>query len=141
MSPLRFRAWHQEKMVNDGLIIWWDGSPCAFEHNFDDAPTKLAGAVVMQSTGLYDKNGKEIFEGDICQIWNAKGDKVVHSYTGEVYFDLREGGWQLRRGDGTKTTIFSLAIFCRPGSSQDAEVIGNIYQNPELLPTPVDPTL
>ena len=85
---------------------------------------------LMQFTGLLDKHGKEIYEGDICQIWNVKGDKIVENYTG--YAEMVEGCWHLVR-NGERTTIFSFAIYCKRGSKQGIEIIGNIYENPELI--------
>lgn len=69
--------------------------------------------VVMQSTGLTDKNGKEIFEGDIIR-WGI--------HTGSVWW------W----GNGF---VFGKDLGLSP-CNQQAEVIGNIYENPDLLPHP-----
>lgn len=75
----------------------------------------------MEFTGLFDKNGVEIYEGDIVQIDNAFG-KIVGEYEvkwleGKCGFDF----WGFNR---VAFGMSNSAIF---------EVIGNVYQNPELL--------
>lgn len=69
-------------------------------------------SVLMQYTGLKDKNGKEIYEGDIL-----RGPK---KFRAEVIFE-----------DGAFTVRKNLLYFQR--KPMDLEVIGNIYENPELL--------
>lgn len=64
--------------------------------------------VVMQFTGLLDKNGKEIYEGDIISIGRNKGD---------VFWDETSGAWRQRLNNH----FLSVAVNC--------EVVGNIYEN------------
>ena len=70
---------------------------------------------LMQFTGLHDKNGKEIFEGDIL-----KYDGMPHLYSIVEFFDA--AFWACDRNG--KTVI---------GEPKFVEVLGNIYENPELL--------
>ena len=70
---------------------------------------------IGQSTGLHDKNGVEIFEVDICKIEFGPLEKP---YIGSVNF--KYGKWMLGNAE-----LFLHSVGC--------EVIGNIYENPELL--------
>jgi uncharacterized phage protein (TIGR01671 family) len=121
MKEIKFRAWNtqEKKMLFRRL----------FEMNWYETPTNdekgchTWGAIsggqsrfleVMQYTGLKDKNGKEIYEGDVV---NFEG---ITNY--EIKF-IR-GGFAVDFKDGHRY----LGQFANP------EIIGNIYENPELLP-------
>ena len=71
---------------------------------------------LMQYTGLKDKNGKEIYEGDILSISDREGDNQVVYFAEGFYCTDEFALFELTR---SKTRTF--------------EVIGNIYENPELL--------
>lgn len=82
-----------------------------------------AHGTVMQYTGLKDKNGKEIYEGDICSSLNGKPMGVV------MY---QAPSFVIKKNKRAKTWYtFDLM----PEENQFQEVIGNIYENPELAPT------
>jgi len=83
-----------------------------------DARTDLE---IMQFTGLKDKNGKEIYEGDICQ---CEDDKVFIEFSDGAYW------FMYNKNDGF---TYDWAIANSQWSDKDIEVIGNIYENPELL--------
>lgn len=72
---------------------------------------------VGQFTGLTDKNGKDIYEGDICYGHSDGAGKIVWTK-----FD---GGYDYEFNDGNIVGIFEVIKFI--------EVIGSIYENPELL--------
>jgi uncharacterized phage protein (TIGR01671 family) len=77
---------------------------------------------IMQYTGLHDKNGKEIYEGD-----NAEGnlfDRRV-PIMGTIVYDIAYACYALQNEAGL-TPLFKIA---------EIEIIGNIYENPELLET------
>lgn len=74
---------------------------------------------VGQYTGLHDKNGKEIYEGDILKSiqWN---DIYLVKHIGTAYYLCRKG-----KNGFNKITTWN--------NAEKSEVIGNIYNNPELL--------
>lgn len=123
----RFRAWlkKEQKMDNDVDHISWleDELYC-----IGDGITYMVSAEdleLMQSTGLVDRNGKEIFEGDIlCDEGIEQESEFVY-----VTVSYREGMWVCDQitdelcGYGGALNEFN----------NDYSIIGNIYENPELL--------
>ena len=79
--------------------------------------------VLVQYTGLEDKNGAEIFEG--CVVRFVDDAEGVLELTGQVYWDERQCGFAEK---GTHEHDAGLSPFC-----DSYEVIGNIYSNPELV--------
>ncbi|HEM4281811.1 TPA: hypothetical protein U1X78_000188 [Streptococcus suis] len=78
-------------------------------------PIEKSGLVVMQSTGVFDKNGKEIFEGDVVNIFGEKLSKIYYS-DGAFCVDILIG----------ETPLHAFL-------SEQLEIIGNIHRNPELM--------
>ena len=76
---------------------------------------------IMQSTGLKDKNGKEVFVGDII--------KCTRGCPHEVYIEKEYGGTYI----GGMPAIYLKGIREGYAWTEHEEVIGNIYENPELL--------
>lgn len=89
------------------------------------------GKKIYQCTGLKDKNGKLIYEGDIVsvkvEIQDFFGDDEYYSenYKGEIIFEKGEIVI-----DVIDTTKHPISLYYH---AKDCEVIGNIYENPELL--------
>ena len=92
---------------------------------------KVIPETIGQYTGLTDKNGKKIFEGDICRF---KRFNDIH--VGEIVFNVTTASFVMRYQSivgayGEKATQKMLLSVC-----DDIEVIGNIHDNPELLENP-----
>lgn len=103
-------------ITSDGKLYKWD---C------DDEPEELSQKrfVAEQGTGLKDKNGKEIYDGDIVKIARSYGYGFLpKGAKAKIEFDEKELCCKLR-GNGE----FRLT------SKKEVEVIGNIHENPELL--------
>ena len=119
----KFRAWDKtyKKMYEVDEIHWNCG-----EFDFiGDAITFKRGAdevELMQSTGLHDKNGKEIFEKDILDY---NGRKAIVKWHGSYASFIYEFVDELQN----RTTEWQPLYL----SYYHFEIIGNVYENPELL--------
>jgi len=84
--------------------------------------------VLMQYTGRPDKNGVEIYEGDIVKI-NLMENLNIFWVTilGKIYWDENKYGWMVNTGTDGQPNIRDF------GYLYNCEVIGNIYENPELI--------
>ena len=76
-----------------------------------------------QFTGLHDKKGKEIWEGDVVKTFAYKKKNI-----GVIYFQPTRLNWSVRHSVFTNQDMF---VYARPDFS--IEVIGNIHEHPELL--------
>lgn len=125
MRQLKFRAWDSEnsKMVDVDSIDflkneYWSG---AEEWN-------LHPSTIMQFTGLTDKNGEDIYEGDIGKdrrdsIWKISfGEKNTASFGATCISDT-----------GAHDELYPQVMHFAWVVMHDFEVIGNIHENPELL--------
>lgn len=136
MKDIKFRAWDGSKMSNDFLLSF-DGEILSAE-TFPFTVRK--DCVLMQYTGLKDKNGKEIYEGDICSVlytdWPsqpAEDARTLEQYlkdkskTKVVHWDFN-GFYFSRKIDGYSEDM-------NVGKYGFIEVIGNRFENPEFLET------
>lgn len=83
---------------------------------------------LMQSTGLRDKNGREIYEGDI-----VKYKYGVNTFTEVVTYDKDFAGFGLIDDDGYGGGVFTFGELAEDICFSSLEVVGNIYENPGLL--------
>ena len=129
MREIKFRAWDNKrkewcKDIDNQLFV----NPKVKGKYFyihDHSYTGYEEMLISQHTGLKDKNGKEIFEGDILEI-DGGGERTAIC---PVFF--RDGCFVIRniapKGKYTELRYYVDMSFCR------CEIIGNIYENPELL--------
>jgi uncharacterized phage protein (TIGR01671 family) len=137
MREIKFRAWHKEFKT----MYWFDvingmkhgigsgyipmapwGFPITISQYKDNlVPVDPMECELMQYTGLKDKNGKEIYEGDILEHNQKKF--IVKNSTNKFVVVLKEVGSQTNWRD---------LEWCN-NVSRYIVVIGNIYENPELV--------
>ena len=121
---LKFRAWNGEQMISpdyigrDGLAYWK-------ENSIPSATNKI-----MQFTNKKDKNGNDVYEGDILSV-RPKGAnypiKYVVVFNEDAAFKLRFIDRYLRNED----SFYDIKI--EPERNDIFEIIGNVYKTPELL--------
>ena len=109
MRKIKFRAW--DNIAKSMYLV-----SEMYQHIEDDGFTKK-DSILMQFTGLYDVNGKEIYEGDIIKhrYFSKKG-------IADVRWSNEQGYYLAIEPDGSRTML-----------NPNSEIIGNIYENPELI--------
>ena len=117
----KFRAWFDSEMYEKPVVF--DGDLYLDWGDFENGD-RYNGVIVMLSTGLFDKNGKEIFESDIVEWEHKDTGQLVR---GIVKYDTELGFWgmtDVRFND--LTAIGYLA-------NHRVTVLGNIYENKDLV--------
>ena len=122
----KFRAWDSAKkeMFKDTFAITESGQVVVVEQESVVSPPDYVFVdhlVTMQSTGLHDKNGREVFIGDII--------KCTRGCPHEVYLEKEYGGTYV----GGMPAIYLKGIREGYAWTGAEEILGNIYENPELL--------
>jgi len=143
MSPSKWRAWsYKHKKMFEVTAIFDNGAHVEVREAVDeDGNIKLwEDFVLLQFTGLIDKNDVEIWEKDICAYRNHDYDDwdepmqhkgIVSFRNGTFLFTNKEGNLIRFSRDGMKTEHHSLEYF---GYNQDQiEVLGNVYEQPVLV--------
>lgn len=129
----KFRYWdrHEQKMYDSSQIVIWDGN--AYQHDYQKIFDRLIGGkkglvgrslhddYLMQSTGLKDKNGTEIFEGDVVKQEMLIPTSRIEEITGVV--KMLEGAWTIVND---KEEI--ACHLWREGA--EMKILGSIYENP-----------
>lgn len=121
MRQIKFRAWDKRtnEMFTDGLVVSKEGILCCFNGENQ--------CEIMQFTGLTDKNGIEIFEGDVLE--NIKEETVI-----SVIWNTTGANWEfnehnIKFDDGVGRGDWRLTI----GVAKNCKVIGNVYESKHLI--------
>ncbi len=140
---IKFRVWYKSKMwlpevlqsYSDFMVSAFGGVFFMNEPGYHNG--KDHSAILMQFTGLLDKNGKEIYEGDMVRVTNSLNQIQKQSIVSEIGFQYGSfcAYWrktELWEGynDNVSPSHF---VFLTSLQIPQIEVIGNIYENPELL--------
>ncbi|EWH19828.1 YopX family protein [Bacillus haynesii] len=148
MREIKFRAWNKEKEImvyenEDDSATYWDGVNSSDVEIVNDRlrHSPISEYIWMQYTGLKDNTDREIYEGDIihCVHWFFDGNEIEEHFTASVGF--RDGSFTL---ENINSRYYSDYTFEENGKGicwigdinycdEDYEIIGNIYQNPNLL--------
>lgn len=121
---IKFRAWKKEnspEMIHTVSSIDWANKEISFRYRlnswtFRDDKESLDNIILMQYTGLKDKNGVEVYEGDVVEADIAGID------TYKIVFV--KGRFTMQSIIGGKDSLWLL--------NEECEIKGNIYENPEL---------
>lgn len=118
----KYRAWDKEfkEMVQVNALVLDEQVIKATYKNGNIVKEDMKNYELMQSTGLKDNNGREIFEGDIVRFFDSL-------YT--VFYDIEEGSYRLKPHD----TRWVVDYMCNFSSEESFEIVGNIYENKEYL--------
>ena len=124
----KFRAWNETAGLANVINIDFREKELKVSHweYGDSIYFPLDEVELMQSTGLKDKNGVEIFEGDVVQWGDTPGGEetpiriAVVKINPDIQFDSNVG-------------IFTYGQFAYKNTEKFLTVLGNIYENPELL--------
>lgn len=128
---IKFRAWDKKDkvMVDVASMNFWPNGVLSVLEDFDDAEPQFADSYeLMQFTGLHDKNGREIYEGDVVRYTAWHDGKPAGAIQGEVVYDgdLGMASFNIlldRDGEIDRAVLPAIGV----------EIMGNVHENPELL--------
>jgi uncharacterized phage protein (TIGR01671 family) len=141
MRELKFRCWHINTMEYDVSVI--EGKPYTSKSGYFElySDREIENGILMQYTGLKDKNGKEIYEGDILEFTD-KWEWYRGEWAPKFIFASEKQKQELRKEyDLLPTHKIVVDMSPEEGvnfSTYDLgeyrwQVIGNIHENPELI--------
>ena len=129
MENLKFRAWDKEtNLMNEVTVIDFESEEVYYHHwrYGHSKAINLKDVELLQSTGLKDRNGVEIYEGDIVEeLYNSSPFRNITLRS----IEMHRGAWVAR--DVKKPVLGDIAI--TQSILRGAKVIGNLYENEDLL--------
>lgn len=130
MREIKFRAFYEDMVYEVTEIMWSDGTAYLYEPSEEDEGSgfimHLEDIKLLQFTGLRDKNGQEIFEGDVVKVGDSRWETRWDAKDAAFWFVGIAAKKQLF--NNVETGQLNIGLTC-----DDAEIIGSIYQDPELL--------
>lgn len=129
MRQIKFRGWSKQSKQMYTLVygtfhlVSLDrGKTASMQWTDGEYPEPVFDLEIMQFTGLHDKNGKEIWEGDRITI--DASNKPYNAMVCEVLWKENDARWVFKQ--------IGFNFFFHPGT-YPVEVLGNVYENQELL--------
>lgn len=123
MREIKFRAWDGKVMHQNVVMV--DGNPFKNE---------VRAGEPMQYTGLQDSKGKDIYEGDILQVKQKRGNSIYS----QGYSQAKHIEWENNFKHTVEFTPSGWQLLNYYVRCTECEVIGNVYEHPHLLEEKVD---
>jgi uncharacterized phage protein (TIGR01671 family) len=135
MREIKFRAWHY---IGHGEVDYLSFATNHVSFSFIDKKSRKIVSLdcpiddliaLEQFTGMLDKNGKEIYEGDIVE----NGADIIMTVIQGVGFEVGKTDFGVMiYSDGFALKFSDGSGYCSISGEEELEVIGNIHENPEL---------
>ena len=122
---IKFRAWDGNVLIKVRLLEYvpaWRSSTGKQGYNVNQH-LGISPENLMQFTGLHNKNGKEIYEGDIVKVSDKGYKGIIHWHKGRFSIGKPIDTSKYQHPYSSDFNMFTFEL----------EIIGNIYENPELI--------
>ena len=129
----KYRCWDKQikKMRYGDIQLSCSGLPFTLEATSEGLKVvDIDNIEIMQSTGIKDRNGKLIYEGDIVKYTSAPSksnpEAIPFTENYKIVWNETYGGYNTQRFNGVN-------CHCIATVQKQIEIVGNVYENPELL--------